>query len=164
MNDSETTFANVKQRLAEFNKERDWDRYHNPKDLAISLSIESAELLENFQWQPPKDAEKIGNDPEKLGRIKDEMADMFIYLLILANRLEVDVASTVMQKIEKNEPAGPPPTTATRDPSFRARSDPSSATREEKESATDACEESLISEPFGWSCQGDSLWARRAKV
>jgi NTP pyrophosphatase (non-canonical NTP hydrolase) len=103
MNDSEATFALVKKRLAEFNTERDWDRYHNPKDLAVSISIESAELLENFQWQPARTAEEIGKDTEKLEKIKDEMADLFIYLFILSNQLNIDVAAAVHEKIEKNE-------------------------------------------------------------
>ena len=103
MKDPETTFEMVKQRLAQFNTERDWDRYHNPKDLAVSISIESAELLENFQWQPAKEAGEVKKDEEILDRIKDEMADLFIYLLIMSNQLEIDVASIILEKIEKNK-------------------------------------------------------------
>ena len=103
MNDSEATCAMIKQKLADFNSERDWDRYHNPKDLAVSISIESAELLEIFQWQSAKDAGEIKKDTEKLEKIKDEMADLLIYLFIMSNRLDIDIASTMIEKIEKNK-------------------------------------------------------------
>jgi len=103
MRDPETTFEMVKQELADFNAERDWDRYHNPKDLAVSISIESAELLENFQWQPASKAGEVRKDSEKLERIKDEMADLLIYLFIMSNQLDIDIASTVFDKIEKNK-------------------------------------------------------------
>ena len=92
----------IKQRLADFNSERDWDRYHNPKDLAVSISIESAELLEIFQWQPATDAGEIKKDSEKIEKIKDEMADLLIYLF-MSNRLDIDIASTMLAKIEKNK-------------------------------------------------------------
>ncbi|MFS8615814.1 MAG: nucleotide pyrophosphohydrolase [Solitalea sp.] len=84
----------LKEKLQQFAKERDWEQFHNPKDLALALSIEAAELNELFLWKKPEDA-----DPEK---IKDELADVFAYAIQLAAKYELDIGQIVAEKIARN--------------------------------------------------------------
>ncbi|GIN90066.1 nucleotide pyrophosphohydrolase [Siminovitchia terrae] len=85
------------QKIIEFRDERGWAPYHNEKDLAISISLEANELLENFQW---KDSEKAVAESEQ--NIKEEMADVFIYLLQLAEKMNIDLKEEAFKKMEKN--------------------------------------------------------------
>ncbi|GIN94415.1 nucleotide pyrophosphohydrolase [Siminovitchia terrae] len=85
------------QKIIEFRDERGWAPYHNEKDLAISISLEANELLENFQW---RDSEKAVADSEQ--NIKEEMADVFIYLLQLAEKMNIDLKEEAFKKMEKN--------------------------------------------------------------
>lgn len=80
--------------LIEFRQQRDWQQFHNPKDLAIALNIESAELLEAYLWKHADEA--------KIDKIKDELADVFAYALLLAHHYDFDVEEMVNQKISKN--------------------------------------------------------------
>lgn len=88
----------ILDRLLQFRKERDWEKFHNPKDLALSLSLEASELLENFQWKDSKEAVD-----KNLENIKDELADVLIYSLFFAHDLNLDISEIIYQKIEKNE-------------------------------------------------------------
>ena len=74
-----------------FNKERDWDQFHSPENLAKSISIEAGELLECFQW----------NNEYDLGEVKEELADVINYCLLMADKLGVDPKQIVLEKIEK---------------------------------------------------------------
>ncbi|MFJ7512571.1 nucleotide pyrophosphohydrolase [Peribacillus simplex] len=87
----------LQNKVIKFRDERGWQKYHTPKDLAISLSIEASELLENFQWK--SDQEAIVKNIEN---IKDEMADVLIYLLMLSKELNVDLEKAVETKLQKN--------------------------------------------------------------
>lgn len=80
--------------IIKFRDERDWAQFHNPKDLAVALNIESAELLEHFLW---KDAESA--DREK---VKEELADVFNYALLLAEKYSFDVSEIVLDKLSQN--------------------------------------------------------------
>jgi NTP pyrophosphatase (non-canonical NTP hydrolase) len=80
--------------LRNFRDERDWAQFHNPKDLAVALSIESNELLEAFLWKSPEDA-----DPAK---VKEELADVFAYALLLADHYKLDVTEIVTEKVARN--------------------------------------------------------------
>jgi NTP pyrophosphatase (non-canonical NTP hydrolase) len=80
--------------LKKFRNERDWEQFHNPKDLAIALNIETSELLELFLW---KSAEEANKD-----KLKEELADVFAYAFLLADKLELDVEKIVLEKIAKN--------------------------------------------------------------
>ena len=80
--------------LRNFRDERDWAQFHNPKDLAVALSIESNELLEAFLWKSPEDA-----DPAK---VKEELADVFAYALLLADYYKLDVTDIVTEKVARN--------------------------------------------------------------
>jgi NTP pyrophosphatase (non-canonical NTP hydrolase) len=84
--------------IVRFRNERNWGQFHNPKDLAISLSLESSELLENFQWKSSEEA--IYENGEN---IKDELADVIIYSILLANELDLDIEGIVKDKIQKNK-------------------------------------------------------------
>jgi len=107
--DGEVTVDFLKQRIAKFVKDRDWDSYHHPKELAISISIEAAELLEIFQWIEKRPKEEIKENKELMAAIKDELADIINYCIGLANQLEIDLSESVLSKIEKNESRYPVP-------------------------------------------------------
>ena len=80
--------------LKTFRDERDWKQFHNPKDLSLALSIEASELLETFLWKSADDA--------KLHKVKEELADVFAYALLIADHYDLDVKEIVMDKIKKN--------------------------------------------------------------
>jgi NTP pyrophosphatase (non-canonical NTP hydrolase) len=80
--------------IKQFTQDRDWDQFHNPKDLAIALSIEASELLEEFLWKKPEDA--------KIDKVKEELADVINYALLLADKYNLDVAQIVREKIKLN--------------------------------------------------------------
>lgn len=82
------------QALLKFRNERDWEQFHNPKDLAIALNVEAAELLELFLWKNHDEANKE--------KAKEELADIFAYALLLAEKYNLDVKSIVLEKIKKN--------------------------------------------------------------
>ncbi len=91
----------ILERLISFRRERDWEQFHNPKDLAISLSIEASELLEWFQW---KTNDEINSQlkSEKRQALEDELADVTAYLAYLCHDLGVDINQALATKIEKN--------------------------------------------------------------
>ena len=92
---------NIQKQLSDFADERDWDKFHNPKNLAMALSVEASELVEIFQWLTPEQAEAIMNSSES-EHVKEEMADIMIYLIRMADKLNVDLESAVNDKIIQN--------------------------------------------------------------
>jgi NTP pyrophosphatase (non-canonical NTP hydrolase) len=80
--------------LIKFRNERDWEQFHNPKDLALALNVEAGELLEIFLWKNPEDA--------NIGNIKEELADVFAFAFLLAEKYDLDVKQIVLDKIKKN--------------------------------------------------------------
>lgn len=101
--DQSTTVSQLRERLAQFVAQREWGRYHDPKNLAMSVAIEAAELMEHFQWLRSDELDVALRDESKRNAIRDELADVFCYLLSLANTMQIDVADAVFQKISKNE-------------------------------------------------------------
>jgi NTP pyrophosphatase (non-canonical NTP hydrolase) len=91
------------QQVVQFRDERNWKQFHNAKDLAISISLEAAELLECFQWKSDKDIESMIEDPKMIAEISYELADVFIYILLLSDHLKVDLYDAVMEKLEINK-------------------------------------------------------------
>lgn len=89
---------NLIEKINQFRDARDWRQYHNEKDLAISISLEAAELLEVFQWCSSEEAVQ-----NKLPQIEEELADVFIYAIMLASNLELDIDQLVLNKLAKNE-------------------------------------------------------------
>jgi dCTP diphosphatase len=90
----------LRDALRRFAAERDWDQFHSPKNLAIALSVEAAELLENFHWRT--DADSSALDAAKRGDVRDEMADVLLYLIRLADKLDVDLRAAAEHKMNVN--------------------------------------------------------------
>ncbi len=88
-------------RLQKFAEARDWKKFHNHKDMALSLVLEATEVLEHFQWKNPDEVNT--HAVEKKDEIASELADVAIYLFQLSDNLGVDLADAVLKKIEKNE-------------------------------------------------------------
>lgn len=86
--------------LRRFAIERDWDQFHSPKNLSIALSVEASELLEHFQWLTEEQSKRLSTD--ELQAVSEEMADVFLFLLRLADKLDVDLLKTSWLKLELN--------------------------------------------------------------
>lgn len=97
----ESYFEELKSRLRQFADERDWDQFHAPKNLVMALSVEASELLEHFQWLNEQQSHELPAD--KLREVSHEMADIFIYLMRLSDKLGVDMVKAVEEKIVLNE-------------------------------------------------------------
>ena len=89
--------------LRDFARERDWEQFHSPKNLAAALSVESAELLEHFQWGISHTPEMIKKDKIELSRITHELADIFVYAILFADRLDIDLTTAIRNKLHLNE-------------------------------------------------------------
>ncbi|NBJ69515.1 nucleotide pyrophosphohydrolase [Roseburia sp. 1XD42-34] len=85
------------QEINAFRDDRDWRQFHNPKDLAISLSLEAAELLEDFQWKTSEQAVEAN-----MTNIKEELADVMIYAFMLSDDLNLDIKEIILEKMQKN--------------------------------------------------------------
>jgi NTP pyrophosphatase (non-canonical NTP hydrolase) len=93
----------IRNRLAQFAQERNWDQYHTPKNLSMALAAEAAELLEIFQWLTDEQSQEIVNNGKEMAQIREEIADVMIYLVRLAEKLNVDIEKAVLDKIKLNE-------------------------------------------------------------
>ncbi len=91
----------LNRRLIRFAQERDWEQFHSPKNLAMALAGEVGELLEHFQWLTQ--AQSLALDPDKKREVAHELADCFIYLVRIAERLNIDLVAAAYQKIAINE-------------------------------------------------------------
>ena len=91
---------NLTEKIKKFRDDRDWHKYHKPKELAISVCIEAAELLEKFQWERKNTPEYIESHKKEIG---EELADVMIYLILLADELDLDVKKVVEEKLVHNE-------------------------------------------------------------
>ncbi|OJW81745.1 MAG: nucleotide pyrophosphohydrolase [Bacteroidetes bacterium 46-16] len=88
-------FADIAEALAKFSQDRDWEQFHNPKDLAIAISIEANELLELFLWKSPTEADKE--------KVKQELADILSFAFLLAKKYDLDVKQIILDKISLND-------------------------------------------------------------
>ena len=86
--------ADITNALLQFRNERDWEQFHNPKDLALAINVEAGELLELFLWKDAKDA--------NIEKVKEELADVFAFAFLLAEKYNLDVKEIVLDKIKKN--------------------------------------------------------------
>jgi len=100
--DNQAFISSLRKEVAKFRDDRDWMRFHNPKDLSIALSIETSELQELFLWKEDISASKIKGDRRQFKRVKEEVADIFIYLLSLSDILGLDLSEAVADKLEEN--------------------------------------------------------------
>jgi len=103
MADSTTTVASLRRAVEAFVAARDWQIYHTPKNLAMSVAIEAAEILEHFQWFDADESAARMQDPVRRAAVADEMADVAIYLLSLANSVDIDLSDAVLAKLARNE-------------------------------------------------------------
>src|SRR6478672_9535830 len=98
MADSSTTLADLREIVRHFVDERDWQQFHSPKNLSMSLAIEAAELMEHFQWIDVAESRRIGDDANKLSEVRDEIADVLCYVVALANELDIDLSTAIREK------------------------------------------------------------------
>lgn len=97
---SEQSLTDLAVRLQEFAAERDWDKFHSPKNLAMALSVEASELMEHFQWLTEEQSSAL--PPEKLQQVREEIGDVLIYLTRLADKLGIDPVQAAFEKLEVN--------------------------------------------------------------
>lgn len=91
---------NLRNSLRAFAAERDWDQFHSPKNLAMALSVEAAELLEHFQWLTDKESRNLSDATRQ--EVAEEIADVLLYLIRIADKLDVDLGKVAQQKIALN--------------------------------------------------------------
>jgi NTP pyrophosphatase (non-canonical NTP hydrolase) len=97
---AETDFDRIKQQVRQFVVEREWDQFHSPKNLSMALIVEAAELVEHFQWLTEEESCKLS--PEKLAEVELELADIQIYLISLAHKLQLDLVAAAEKKLVLN--------------------------------------------------------------
>ena len=95
-------FADLAARLREFARERDWEQFHSPKNLAISISVEAAELLELFQWSRGQEDWESLDDSAVRARTEEELADILLYLVRFADQAGIDLQAAALRKLERN--------------------------------------------------------------
>lgn len=102
MPDSTTTVAMLRQAMAHFVAERDWEQFHSPKNLAMALAAEAAELMEHFLWIDNDASRELVRDPAQRGAIADEIADAAGVIFALCNALDLDLSDAVADKMSRN--------------------------------------------------------------
>lgn len=93
----------LQERYSEFKEKRDWEQFHHPKNIAMSISIESSELMEHFQWKDNISIDKIKEDEDLVEGIREELADIILYSLSMAQHLDIDLEKAVHEKLEENK-------------------------------------------------------------
>lgn len=109
MSDTSTTVGQLREMVRTFVDERQWQEFHNPKNLCMAMSIEVAELMEHFQWLTLEEARAVPDDPQVLANVGEELADVICYAMALANELKLDIADTMQAKMVKNIQKYPAP-------------------------------------------------------
>lgn len=102
MDDTVARIDDAKELVKRFCEERDWDRFHNPKDLAIGISTEAGELLERFRFKTPEQCSELLSDPALSEGVREELADVFYFVLRFAQMNDIDLYSALEDKIAKN--------------------------------------------------------------
>ena len=103
MTDRDTPLGELRQIVADFVARREWNQFHSPKNIAMSLAIEAAELMEHFQWISMDASREVGQDPIQREAVGDELADVVCYAMAMANELDLDITTSVREKMIKNE-------------------------------------------------------------
>lgn len=98
----EVTLETLQEKAVAFRDERDWEQFHQPKDLALALQVEAAELAELFLWKTREECEAVLDDEKSRSRLEEELADVQIYLLYLAEVAGVSLSEAVVSKLEMN--------------------------------------------------------------
>ena len=94
-------FEQLKKKALSFRDKRDWRQFHSPKNLSMALIVEAGELVEHFQWMKQEDSFKLAQD--KLTAVEEELADILVYLIRMADQLDIDLISAAKKKIKSNE-------------------------------------------------------------
>lgn len=102
MNDDTTTITQLKQLMDDFVAEREWQPFHNPKNLSASIAIEAAELMEHFQWLRTDQLDSVRDNPNLMEAIAEELSDVIAYALSFASTMDIDIASSLKAKMKKN--------------------------------------------------------------
>ena len=102
MSDERTTIQELRRLVDEFVGQREWHQFHTPKNLAMALAIEAAELMEHFQWLDPQESQAVAQDAQRRAAAGEELADVICYALAMANELGIDVSDAVRVKMVKN--------------------------------------------------------------
>ena len=101
--DEKTTILELKEKIRKFCEERDWDKYHNAKELAIGIVTEASELLDHFRFKSEKEVDELFQRESKREEISEEMADVLYFVLRLAQRYNIDLTTELNKKLQKNE-------------------------------------------------------------
>jgi len=101
--DDKTTVNELKEKIKKFCEERDWDQYHDAKNLAIGIITEASELLEHFRFKSEKEVEEMFKNKDKRENISEEAADVLYFVLRLAQKYDIDLTAELNKKLEKNE-------------------------------------------------------------
>ncbi len=96
----------IKEKLSDFSKARDWDRFHSPKNISMAMSVEVSELVEIFQWLSEDESRNL--DSDQIRCVKEEVADITIYILKMCMKLDIDLGDAILSKIQLNEKKHPP--------------------------------------------------------
>ncbi len=102
MKDETTTVAELIRLMEGFVAEREWEPFHDPKNLSMSIAIEAAELMEHFQWLRSDQLDAVRDDPEAMAKIAEEIADIMAYVLSFASTMGIDISSALAEKMRKN--------------------------------------------------------------
>lgn len=98
--DDKQTLSELQKMIRTFVDERDWDQFHNPKDLSMSMALEVAEVMEHFQWKNEEEIKKHVRDHKPA--IAEEVADVFYWVLLLSNKLDIDLVEAFKKKMDQN--------------------------------------------------------------
>ena len=102
MSDERTTVAELRARIADFVAQREWQPFHDPKNLAMAIAVEAAELMEHFQWARSEQLAELVAEPGLRSQVTDELADVLAFVLALANVLDIDLSDALRAKMVKN--------------------------------------------------------------
>lgn len=102
MNDEVTTVLELKKLVEAFVAQRDWEPFHDAKNLSASIAIEAAELMEHFQWVRSEDLDSITSDRQAMDEIREELADIVAYVVSFASTMKIDISSALEAKMKKN--------------------------------------------------------------
>ncbi|MDD5099076.1 MAG: nucleotide pyrophosphohydrolase [Candidatus Colwellbacteria bacterium] len=102
MKDYDITLQEIKSRIKQFIKERDWEQFHSPKNISMSIAIEAAELMEHFQWLTIEQSKQLLKNKKKREEIEDELADIAIYIIDFCNLFNIDIGKSIVRKLDKS--------------------------------------------------------------
>ena len=95
-------YSMLEKKIFEFSDDRQWEQFHSIKNLSMALSVESSELVEIFQWMTEIQSNNVANDNVKFPKVRDEIADIFIYLIRISSKLNINLEEAVLNKMETN--------------------------------------------------------------